>query len=286
MKLRDCLPLRIRDKIIQYYNGLREIRLRQNSAIRINVGGVWYYIADSGKLVKQFSKDVLLVTDEEITELVLNACNKSVYAVERQLVEGYLTLEDGCRIGVSGPVSCNSDGNVVCFSSYTSVCIRIAHYVACSGIVDNQIIDSNILVVGKPSSGKTTFLRDLASRASMLYNVTIVDERGELSGCDRQQLANADVLLFADKSYAFSVAVRSLAPDIVAMDELQPNDFAPLKNLMDSGVKVFATLHGAKLQDIDRLLSCGVKFHYYVILDDKVGNLAKLYSQSEVDRIL
>ncbi len=261
--------------------------MRADRPIRLNVSGVWYYMTCQGKLSKQCSEQPLIATSNDINKTIILACDKSVYSVERQLTYGYLTLEDGCRIGVCGKASCNEYGQVVCFSQYSSLCIRVAHAVHCSdNVIQDSMLNSNILIVGSPSAGKTTFLRDIASRASKLYNVVVVDERGELGATETENLQDADIITNCNKEYAFSVAIRSLAPDIIAMDELQNSDFAPLNMVMQSGVKVFATLHGSNIGDVSRLSSCGAKFDYYVILDKTQSKLPLLYSKSDVDKLL
>lgn len=283
MRLKDCLPYEISCGILPHINNLRELRLRANQPLRINIDGIWYYLTRDGACTKSITDKTLCVDQQQISQVIINACNKSVYSVEKQLTEGYLTLEDGCRIGVCGTVSRDNNGNVVCFSKFNSVCIRVARSVVCSAkVIDDSQLLNNLLIIGKPSAGKTTFLRDLCARASKVYNVVVVDERGELASCQNSGLDNADVLSFGTKSYALNIAVRSLSPDILAVDELVEQDYFAINNAISSGVCLYATLHGDNIECAKKLTNHGVYFDKYIILGQSTAEKPKVFSKNDI----
>lgn len=244
MKLADCLPIELQDKI-RSVNGMREIRIRDNRPVKVNVKGQWYYVGEKSFTQNRANAFVL---GNDCEDIVKKACNRSVYAYEKMLAKGFFTLEDGVRVGVCGVVAGEKD---VVFQRYTSLCFRIPHYVSC--VDTNTLVQcgrGNTVVIGQPASGKTTFLRDLAVKLSYGANVMVVDERGELF-YDDDVLARSycDVLKWADKQYAFESGVRAISPDFIVCDELSTDDISYLKRCLNSGVKVICSVHGRSIED-------------------------------------
>ena len=139
--------------------------------------------------VSRCPQDAPAVTSQQIRELFLQICGYSVYAHEDELRQGYVRLGEGCRVGVCG--SAVMEGGVVRgLRDVTSLVFRIprrrwgcADRLFTGGIP----VERGVLVAGPPSSGKTTFLRDIARSLSLGRfasgrRVAIVDERGELGG--------------------------------------------------------------------------------------------------------
>lgn len=262
MKLFDCLPMQLVDALYTVKD-LRELRIRNNRAAKVNVNGLWYYVC-SGGLTQNAANAIVL--DDVCDNIVRLACNNSIYAYEKMLAKGFFTLEDGVRVGVCGHVAGSHD---VVFRKYTSLCFRIPHNVSC---VDsntlNQCQKGNVVVIGPPCSGKTTFLRDLSVKLSKQYSVLVVDERGELFYDDELVgSCNCDVLKWSSKAYAFEVGVRAMSPDFIVCDELADSDIAAVKSCISSGVKIACSVHGFTLNDFVKKFGVENDFATAIVLN-------------------
>ena len=238
MKFHDCLPSWIVDCIKN--KEVREIRLRNNAPIKVNVGGVWKYCSNEGLTSFLSGAKALDVSCDEIVNI---ACNNSIYAYEQMLAKGYFTLKDGVRFGVCGEYSLG--GQV--FKKYTSICIRIPHCIVCATKEILHLVQSGSTVIaGLPGTGKTTLLRDIASNLALGSNVVVIDERGELAVCDA--LVSCDVLKWTSKQNAFEMILRSMSPNFVICDELSQDDLLWVGKAISSGVKLVATIHANGLE--------------------------------------
>lgn len=262
MKLLDCLPQNIAQELRQI-GDVRELRIRNGGAVKINVAGHWYFLGEGS--LGTSSRNAITVG--AVCDEILNvACANSVYAHEKSLSNGYFTLEDGTRIGVCGQVS-GSENNI--FQKYTSLCFRIPHHINCA---DDKLlkkcVDSNVIIIGKPASGKTTLLRDIAVKFGALYNVLVVDERGELF-YDDSLLASSgcDVLKQCSKSYAFEIAIRAMSPEYIVCDELSKSDALSVEDCIASGVKLICSAHAANAEDFDEKFGLLKKFDVVVDLN-------------------
>ena len=261
MKLAECLPSCLADRLSSIH-GIREIRIRDNRVAKVNVKGQWYFVGERALVQKS---ENALALGEVCEAIIKKACNNSVYAYEKMLAKGFFTLEDGVRIGVCGVVAGTHEK---VFQKYTSLCLRVPHYVACvDADVLSQCRRGNTVVIGPPGSGKTTFLRDLSVKLSQSCNVLVVDERGELFyDNDLTAKSHCDVLKWSDKLYAFESGVRAMSPDFIVCDELSTEDISALKSCLSSGVKVVCSVHGSCLDDFTKKFDLQSSFSTAVIL--------------------
>lgn len=262
MKLFDCLPAELVDALYTLKD-IRELRIRNNRAVKVNVAGQWYFACSSG-LTQNSGKAIVL--GDVCDTIVKIACNNSVYAYEKMLAKGFFTLEDGVRVGVCGHVAGSSE---VVFRKYTSLCFRIPHYVSCvDDATFNKCQNGNVVVIGPPCSGKTTFLRDLSVKLSKQCSVLVVDERGELFyDDDLLGSCNCDVLKWSNKEYAFEVGIRSMSPDYIVCDELADSEIGFVKSCIYSGVKIACSVHGFTFDDFAQKFGMENQFATAVLLN-------------------
>ena len=78
---------------------ITELRLRVNKPVVIFTT-IKFYLSKNGLTTNE--KDALVLGTQEIADIVFNACKHSVYAHNEELKQGFLTLDNGFRLGLSG----------------------------------------------------------------------------------------------------------------------------------------------------------------------------------------
>ncbi len=267
----DFLPPRLESAVRHVnLNLLYELRVRAEKPLRANLAGEFRYLGEKGVCGRDAA---LLPTAEEIGEIILSASGRSVYAVENQLRQGFLTGAEGERIGIAGTYVYDGE-KVLSLHHITSLCIRVPHAVKdCAAEIYGRCFREglcSVLILSPPGEGKTTILRDLCrlvcERTSL--NVLVSDERGELSAGGLGP--TADVICYADKLTAFTAGIRAMRPDIIVTDELLSVDYAAVRRAVEGGIVVFASAHLKSFEDVHEKL-----FDRYVLLDGlgKVGQI-------------
>ena len=79
---------------------LYELRIRGESVVTVGYGSGYYYLTPHG--TSAVSENAINVRKEEIEQIVIRACEKSMYAVNDKLRNGFLTLDGGIRLGITG----------------------------------------------------------------------------------------------------------------------------------------------------------------------------------------
>ena len=159
----------------------------------------------------------------QIEEIFHTLCNGSVHTHERELAEGYLTTAVGNRVGVAGQFV-QREGQCITLQKVTSLNLRIARscVIPLPPALDKLLEQhfTGLLVVGEPGSGKTTLLRTIArTLAERQRLVAVIDERGELFPPE-QSLPPLERIGGVDKARAVQMALRTLAPQVILLDEL------------------------------------------------------------------
>ena len=224
-------------------------------------------------------EDILdhVVTQNEILNILQSLCNNSIYSYQSQICDGYITLQGGHRVGITGNVAMK-DGKITNVNYVSSLNFRIAReIIGASDEIFKEVITrinsqnnfknsnndtsnleiNNTLIVSKPGCGKTTVLRDLVRNISnMGFTVSLIDERGEIAsmykGIPQNDIGlRTDVMDNVTKSLGMKIAVRTMAPQVIVADEIgTEGDLEAINYGICSGVKGIFTAHGADISEL------------------------------------
>ncbi len=246
------------------YNEIYKLKDFKNiQEIRLNVNKPLIVLNNDKEIVLDYK---ILIDDLKF--IMQKISRYSLYAFEEEIKQGYITIEGGHRVGLSG--QCVMEGDrVKTIKNISSMNIRICKEVkGCSQNILNNIIESghvlNTVIISPPKCGKTTILRDLARNISngiksinfLGKRTVIIDERSEIAACFRG-VPQMDVGLRTSvydnclKSEGMIMAIRSMAPEVIICDEIGTyKDIDSLVLAYNSGVNIITTIHGNDIEDL------------------------------------
>lgn len=293
-QIRNILPIQMR-KIIETYKDefkhLQEIRMRIN---RVPI------LLNNGEECKIEKLSQYIVDKRDIRETLEYISQYSLYAYEQELSQGYITIQGGHRIGVAGK-GIIEGGQIKNLKYISSLNIRIAHEVmgCANSIIPYIAVQGKLchtLIISPPRCGKTTILRDIIRMASdgnawlKGGNVGVVDERSEIGGCYQGVPQNdlgkrTDILDACPKVEGMMMLVRSMSPEVIAIDEIgKREEVECLEYMIHCGCTILGTVHGATVEEIRNKPALGglvekKVFQRYVVLTNKpcVGSVGGVY---------
>lgn len=247
------------------------------------------------------------ITPKIILEILLNVSKNSIYAIQNDINNGFVVIRGGHRIGISGEVV-YVDEKVKNIKNICSLNIRVARQIyGCADSILPKITYGNdflnTLIVSPPGCGKTTLIRDIVRQISNGIpalnfrgkNVALIDERGEIASVYEGVASldvgvRTDIMSNANKASGMKMMIRSMAPDIIATDEIgKKEDVIAIKEAILSGVKVIFTMHGdsiksvLKNENIKELLDLNIFSKIIILSNGKVpGIVEKVYDTQKM----
>ncbi len=264
------------------FDKLYHIRLRAGFAVTIIYDSQKLFLGQGG--VTLSTNNAIVCDTNDINEIIVNVTERSLYAFNEKIKQGYINTKSGIRIGLLG--ECIFDkGQIITIKNINGLSIRIPHEIvgAANLVVEKVVCNNevyNSLIVSPPGYGKTTILKDLTKQLNYKYkySILIIDERGEFLNISGE---NIDAIRYSDKLFAFNYSIRSIAPEIVITDELCTiEDWNAVKFCANCGVKVIASCHGKDIDDvINKDFYIKNVFDRYIILDsgNAPGQLLNVY---------
>lgn len=254
-RIRDTLSLIGTEEFEQF----EELRFRTGCPAFVKKSNGEFFINTNGSITKR-PVNSFVPEKEDIDTFIRLLSGYSVYAFEEEIKNGFITVQGGHRIGITGRTVIK-DGKINSLTDFSGINIRISHQIKGCGenilpyLFNGQEVLSAV-IISPPGEGKTTLLRDLIRLLSLKgKNISVADERGEIAGSFNGIAGNdlgthTDIMDGCPKNEGMLMLLRSMSPDIIAVDELGGyEEIRSVELILTSGVSFLCTVHGSDMQD-------------------------------------
>jgi stage III sporulation protein AA len=244
------------------------------------------------------------VSRSDLDAVLELATGASAHTARDAISSGYVTVAGGYRIGLCGTAAVRG-GAVTGFRFISSAAIRVSRQIigaadaVAAAVCEGGTVRS-ALIISPPGAGKTTLLRDIVRTLSRGaapgipgFRISLADERGEVAAMldGRPQMdvgPRTDVLDSCPKAVAVMMLLRSMNPQVIALDEITaPDDVRAIRYAANCGVKLLATAHADTPGDLRarpmyrELLEAGI-FERAIVI--RVENGARVYDIADLRR--
>lgn len=220
------------------------------------------------------------VDAETIQNIFKKICDMAIYAHREDIINGFVSMSGGCRVGVCGHARYDG-GKLVGVSGISSLVFRIPN-----GVCDfaDELFKywkernfCGMLICSPAGVGKTSAIRALVAKAGrMAKRIVAVDERCELDLYAYRD-CTVDILKGYKRALGIEIAVRTMSAEILVVDEIgNESDADALMLAIGAGVPVVATAHGEDIRkvtskpSIKKLCAAGL-FDSFAVISIKDG---------------
>lgn len=246
---------------------IHELRFKEGAQAMATFAGKQVNIATllprkrGGIFLQEGGESVLPFSQKQIEEIFFHLCGGSVHSYEEELKQGFFTIPGGHRVGVGGKYipatrvysTQNNAGQTVWqLQQVTSLNLRIARHktielpTALEGLLSERFV--GVVILGEPDSGKTTMLRNMITfLLQKRRTVVVIDERGEIA------MQGVDMISGMEKSSAVQVALKTLSPEVIVLDEVGTlSELSALEQGFFGGVDLIITLHASSFAEAEQ----------------------------------